>query len=571
MSRRIPQSFIHDLIARTDLLDVVGARVALKKAGSSYKGLCPFHDEKTPSFSVSPEKGFYHCFGCDAHGNAIDFLMRYENRSFPEAVEALADMLHLEVPAEGHDSTEQELDGLFSVLSEAAQTYRLALREHAVAVEYLKRRGIDGATAARFAIGYAPDAWDTLVRGLGATPAAMHKLLAAGLAVENDRGRRYDRFRNRIMFPIRDARGRVVGFGGRVLGEEEPKYLNSPETPVFHKGRALYGVYEVRQRRGRPEQIVVVEGYMDVVALAQAGLEPVVATLGTATTAEHLRQLTRLANRVVFCFDGDRAGRAAAWRAAETALPFAGGNVELKFLLLPEGEDPDSLVRSGGSDAFRTRLGGALSLSSFLMHELREQADLDNADGRAKLVTLARPLLRRLPGGVYRELLIEDLAAAIGLESARVKALLDDSRVPAAAAARRAGIRPNSTLMRKVITLIMHYPRVAGRLPAVEGLDSVDVPGADLLRRLLETTARDPQVIPAQLVETFRADPEGRYLKRLAAQPPLDDESAAPAVLRDSLEKLVAEERRRAAARAVRQRAALPEGRTRDPAGNPET
>ncbi len=569
---RIPQSFIHDLIARADLLDVIGARVALKKAGSNYKGLCPFHNEKTPSFSVSPEKGFYHCFGCDAHGNAIDFLMRYENRSFPEAVEALADMLHLEVPVERADEGEDELTGLFAVLGEADQIFRRALREHEHAIEYLKRRGIEGATAARYAIGYAPDAWDTLVRSLGGTPAALEKLLAAGLAVENERGRRYDRFRNRIMFPIRDPRGRVIGFGGRVLGNEEPKYLNSPETPVFHKGRALYGVYEARQRPGRPDRIVVVEGYMDVVALAQHGIEPVVATLGTATTAEHVRQLTRLADRVVFCFDGDRAGRAAAWRAAETALPLAGGSIELKFLLLPEGEDPDSQVRGEGSDAFAGRLDGALSLSSFLVHALREQVDLGSADGRAKLVTLARPLLGRLPEGVYRELLIGELAAAVGLEVERFQTLLEGhaSASQARPTGRRVASELNRTLMRKIITLILHYPAVAGGLARVDGLDSVDLPGADLLRRLLEITARDPQVMPAQLIETFRSDPEGRYLARLAAESPLDDEQAASAVLGDSLEKLVADERKRAAGRAVRQRAKRPEPPTERSDRNPE-
>jgi DNA primase len=558
MSGRIPQTFIHELVARANLLDVVGARVALKKAGANYKGLCPFHSEKTPSFSINPDKGFYHCFGCGVHGNAIDFVMRYENRSFPEAVEALADMLHLEVPHEGSAEPENELDSLYALLREADQIYRRALRDNAIAVDYVKGRGIDGNTAARFALGYAPHAWDTLVRALGGTEESLKKLVEAGLVKKNDQGRHYDTFRHRIMFPIRDARGRVIGFGGRVLGSGEPKYLNSPETPVFHKRQALYGIYEARQRPGRPEEIVVVEGYMDAVALAQHGIEPALATLGTATTADHVRQLTRLANRVIFCFDGDRAGRAAAWRAAEAALPLGGGSVEIKFLLLPDGEDPDSLVRKNGSDDFRRRIPEAFGLSTFLIHELGAQVDLSTSDGRAKLVTLARPLLERLPEGVYRELLADELAAHVGMSSERFKAVL---KAPAAAAPKdpprpRAG---NRSLIRKIITMIVHYPGAAARVGRIEGLDGVEAPGAELLRRLLEMTAATPNLMGAQLIEAFRDDPEGRYLQRLAAEVPLDDEAMAETVLADSLKRLVARHRQMAGAEAIRRRAGAPE------------
>jgi DNA primase len=556
MSRRIPQTFIHELIARADLLDVIGARLALKKAGSNYKGLCPFHDEKTPSFSVSPEKGFFHCFGCGAHGNAIDFVMRYENRSFPEAVEALAEMLHLEVPVERGAEPEPEHEGLYAVLREADQIYRRALRDHAVAVEYLKSRGIDGNTAARFGLGFAPDAWDTLVRALGGTASALKDLIQAGLVKESDQGRRYDAFRDRIIFPIRDSRGRVIGFGGRVLGSGEPKYLNSPETPVFHKRQALYGLYESRQRPGRPEEILVVEGYLDVATLAQHGIEPVLATLGTATTPEHMRALTRLANRVIFCFDGDRAGRAAAWRAAETALPFGGGSVEIKFLLLPDGEDPDSLVRRRGADDFRGRLEQALTLSTFLLHELRAQVDLATSDGRAKLITLVRPLLERLPTGVYRELLVNELAEVVGMPVERFKAVLDAP--PPAPPGQRRERDGSRSLMRKVITLVVHYPSAAGRLEPIEGLETVEAPGANLLRQLLEMTSATPNLMPAQLIEAFRDDPEGRYLQRLAGETPLDDEAVAPAVLADSLKHLVAKQRKIATAEAVKRRARPP-------------
>jgi DNA primase len=555
MSRRIPQAFIHELIARADLLDVIGGRVTLKKAGNSYKGLCPFHDEKTPSFTVSPDKGFYHCFGCGAHGNAIDFVIAYENRSFPEAVEALAEMLRLEVPLENRDEQRLETDGLFAILREADQIYRRSLRDHPAAIAYLKNRGIDGGTAARFGLGYAPDAWDTLVRALGASTRGFETLAEAGLAKVNEHGRQYDTFRDRIMFPIRDSRGRVIGFGGRVLGAGEPKYMNSPETPVFHKRQALYGLYEARQRPGRPEEIIVVEGYLDVAALAQFGIEPAMATLGTATTGEHIRQLTRLSSRVVFCFDGDRAGRAAAWRAAEAALPFGGGAVEIKFLLLPEREDPDSFVRSRGADAFRAALTASLPLSTFLLHELRNQADLASSDGRAKLIALARPLLARLPEGVYRELLTAELADLIGMSPERFRAVLDPGlETGRPAGGRRISTDRSRTLMRKLITLIVHYPRAAGRLPPVEGLDDVDLPGADLLRRLLEMAAREPQLMSAQLIEAFRDDPEGRHLQRLAAEEPLDDEPSAALVLADGLANLVATQHKLTTAAAVKRR-----------------
>ncbi|MCH7891282.1 MAG: DNA primase, partial [Gemmatimonadetes bacterium] len=315
-------------------------------------------------------------------------------------------------------------EALYGILAEADQIYRSALRQNSAAIDYLKRRGIDGETAGRFAMGFAADAWDTILQALGTSEARITQLRDAGLVTRNEQGRQYDRFRDRIMFPIRDPRGRVIGFGGRVLGNGEPKYLNSPETPVFHKGQALYGLYEARQTQGRAAEILVVEGYLDVASLAQHGIEPAVATLGTATTAEHIRRLTRLTDRVIFCFDGDRAGRAAAWRALEIALPHAGGTVELKFLLPPEGHDPDSLVREQGAEAFRALVATAKPLSEFLLEELQSKVDLASTDGRSRLTALVRPLLTRLPVGVYRELLLERLADLVGLAPERLDALL---------------------------------------------------------------------------------------------------------------------------------------------------
>jgi DNA primase len=575
MSGRIPESFIDEHITRADIVEVVGSRVALKRAGRDYKGLCPFHDERTPSFTVSPNKGFYHCFGCGAHGTAIGFLMSYANLSFPEAVETLAASVGLEIPQQGQGGGPErgEHSGLLALLREADQIYRGLLRESPAAIDYLKRRGIDGATAGRFSIGYAPDAWDTMLRELGQGEERIASLIEAGLVIRNEQGRCYDRFRDRIMFPIRNTRGEVIGFGGRVLGAGEPKYLNSPETPVVHKGRALYGLFEARRRPGRPEEIIVVEGYLDVASLAQFGVEPAVATLGTATTAEHVRILTRMADRVVFCFDGDRAGRAAAWRALETALPLAGGNVELKFLLLPEGEDPDSLVRSRGAEAFRTLLADATPLSEYFVGELVSRVDASHADGRAKLVALARPLLDRLPNGLYRELLSRELAGRVGIEPARFASLLEQS----APAKRAEPSRPHSepgpderpshsaapvpsrgttdgrpTRVRAAIRLVLHYPAAVRAIGAVEGLASVDLPGMELLRQLLEMATDNPDIQTAHLLERFRGRPEERPLQRLAAHPPLDEEPDVPGVLRDTLERIVRDHEQQRAAQAIR-------------------
>jgi len=538
-SGRIPQPFIDDLIARADILEVVGNRVTLKKAGREYKACCPFHDEKTPSFTVSPTKGFYHCFGCGAHGTAIGFLMNYEQLGFVDAVEALAEMLGVEVPTT-RDETSVRRDGsLYDILKEADQIYRNALREDAEAIAYLKRRGLDGATAGRYAMGFAPDAWDTILKALGTNDARIAQLREAGLVIRNEQGREYDRFRNRIMFPIRDPRGRVIGFGGRVMGDGEPKYLNSPETPVFHKGASLYGLYEARQVQGRPEEILIVEGYLDVASLSQHGIEPSVATLGTATTAEHIRRLTRLTDRVIFCFDGDKAGRKAAWRALETALPHAGGAVELKFLLLPDGQDPDSLVRERGAETFRALLPSAKQLSEFMLEELQSKVDLDSADGRSRLTALVGPLLERLPMGVYRELLLERLGALVGLPPDRLEMLLAKPSQGATATARPEPVAQRSPLVRKAITLILHHPAAALELEEIADLRYVKLPGVELLQRLLEVVRERPQINTAGLEEKFRDDAEGRFLSRLAGQPPLDDEDAAPQVLRDNVARLI--------------------------------
>jgi len=424
MSGLIPQDFIDDLIARADIVEIVGRRVQLKKAGREFKACCPFHDEKSPSFTVSPGKGFYHCFGCGAHGTAIGFLMEFDHMSFVEAIESLAHTMGVDVPRSDSDKPARRYDELFSLMDSVARHWQAALKDSPAAVEYVKQRGIDGSTAKRFGIGYAPDGWSNVLDKFGKSTEATERLLATGLIIRKDNGKHYDRFRDRIMFPIRDPRGRIIGFGGRSLGDGEPKYLNSPETVLFHKGRELYGLYEARQALRNIEQLVVVEGYMDAVALARHGIDFAVATLGTATTSEHLNRVFRLTENVCFAFDGDRAGRAAAWRALENALPQIREGRQIRFLFLPDGEDPDSFVNARGADAFIKLIEDGSALSEFLIEELSSQVDMETVDGRARLAELARPLVNRIPAGVYRELLIESLAEAVGLTAPKLEKML---------------------------------------------------------------------------------------------------------------------------------------------------
>ena len=410
MSGLIPQYFIDDLIARVDIVEVLGRRLQLKKAGHEFKAVCPFHDEKTPSFTVSPQKGFYHCFGCGAHGTALGFLMEHDHMSFVDAVEELARQMGMEVPREESQRPARRFDSLFERLEEVSHFYQAALREHEPAKDYFKNRGIDGVTAQRFGLGYAPAGWDKLLNAFGKDAAAIEELHAVGLVIKKDDGGYYDRFRDRVMFPIRDARGRVIGFGGRVMGKEEPKYLNSPETVLFHKGQELYGLYEARQALRQIDRLVVVEGYMDVIALARHGINFAVATLGTATTDEHLNRLFRLTDEVIFCFDGDRAGRAAAWKALENSLPQLREGRQIRFAFLPDGQDPDSLVTEQGARAFEDQLDDGMALSDFLVDELAQGVDMTTIDGRARLAELAKPLLGRIPEGVYKALLLDHLA-----------------------------------------------------------------------------------------------------------------------------------------------------------------
>jgi DNA primase len=549
MAGRIPQAFVDDLLARVDIVELIDEHVPLKRAGHDYQALCPFHDERTPSFTVSPRKQFYHCFGCGAHGTAIGFLMQHQRLEFPEAVRALAERVGLPMPEEegGRAPAAPPTAGLYRVLDGARELYQGLLRDPergARARDYLAGRGLAGEALQAFAIGYAPPGWDTLTRALGTDPVVLADLISAGLAVPKAGGRPYDRFRDRVMFPILDRRGRTVGFGGRVLDASKPKYLNSPETPVFHKGRELYGLYQA-QRPGRPiDRAILVEGYLDVVALAQAGVPAPVATLGTAVTAQHLESLFRAVPRVVFCFDGDAAGRKAAWRALEEALPLLRDGREARFLFLPEGEDPDTLVRRIGGEAFLHEVEASLPLSEVLFRDLLGRAELASLDGRARLVELARPLVARLPQGAFRELVEKRLAELARLDTPELaRALAPPSRpgarppVPSPAPRRPPGRAPS--LMRRTIALLVHHPELAASLPDTPDLRPLAMPGAEVLAEVVELLRSRPDLTTAGVLEHFRETEAGRHLARLARE----EDPALPGAdlgreLRDGLERL---------------------------------
>ena len=548
MSGLIPQDFIDDLIARADVVEIVGRRVQLKKAGREFKACCPFHDEKTPSFTVSPGKGFYHCFGCGAHGTAVGFLMEFDHMSFVEAIESLASSMGVEVPRSESDKPARRYDELFSLMDSVARYWQAAMKETPTAIDYLKNRGIDGATAKRFGIGYAPDGWSNVLDKFGKSGEALERLLATGLIIRKDNGQHYDRFRDRIMFPIRDTRGRTIGFGGRTLGDGEPKYLNSPETVLFHKGRELYGLFEARQALRNIEQLVVVEGYMDVVALARHGIDFSVATLGTATTSEHLNQLFRLTENVYFCFDGDRAGKAAAWRALENALPQIREGRQIRFIFLPEGQDPDSFVNEKGADAFVAALDNGVALSGFLIDELASQVDMETVDGRARLAELARPLVNKIPTGVYRELLMESLAEAVGLTAAKLEKMIaggaaqgGKAKVPLTGTGRerrKPEAAGNPSVVRHALTIILNHPE-ASRTLDIDKLAGVSRPGTDLLQAVIETVRTQPNITTAGLLERWRHDPQGRHLGKLtAAALPLDEDFDPAAELDECLDQL---------------------------------
>jgi DNA primase len=516
MAGKIPSHFIDQLLSRVDIVDVINRRVQLRKAGKEFQACCPFHDEKTPSFTVSPTKQFYHCFGCGAHGSAISFLMEYDNLGFVEAVEELAQSAGLEVPREGSHEQGPDLRPLYELMEKAARFYQHQLKHHTespAAVDYLKSRGMSGQIAANFGIGFAPPGWDNLTGTLGSDKTALERLNKCGMLSESN-GKQYDRFRNRIIFPIRDPRGRTIGFGGRVLGDDKPKYLNSPETPLFHKGRELYGLYEARQANREITNLLVVEGYMDVVALAQHNIRNAVATLGTATTHEHLELIFRNCPEVIFCFDGDRAGRDAAWKALNTSLPLMRDGREVRFLFLPQGEDPDTQVRKEGSEAFLQRIEAATPLSEFLLQHLSAQVHMESIDGRAKLAQLAKPHLEKLPKGVFRQMMFERLEELVGLKAGH----LDDA--PTTPQRKPANTTQNKsqapTPIRTAIALLLDHPHLYEVADEVSAdWQAWNNSGIDILKQLLEIIRTQPTLSKAALIERWRNTKYFAHLNKL--------------------------------------------------------
>jgi DNA primase len=536
---RIPQSFIDELLARVDIVEVIDAHLPLRKVGRSYQALCPFHREKTPSFNVNPDKQFYHCFGCGASGSAIRFLMEHARLGFVEAVTQLADRVGLEIPTDTGPVRRQGHAELYTVLDQAAQWFVAQLGQHPAAspaVAYLKQRGLSGHIAAAYRIGYAPPGWDHLLCGLGTDPDRVDALMRGGMLARKDGGACYDRFRDRVMFPIEDPRGRVIGFGGRVIGEGSPKYLNSPETPIFHKGGEVYGLPQALQGHDKPKRLFVVEGYMDVLALAQHGITNAVATLGTALTREHLGRLFRMVPDLVFCFDGDEAGRRAAWRALETALAYLSEGRSIGFLFLPNGEDPDSLVRTEGPGLFE-RAETVTPLSTFLFDTLSARADPRSIEGQARLLEIAMPLLATVPHGPLRDLLTQHLSDRTRMDATRW--LAHGSR-PRSTSSRGEPKRAVPSLVRKAIATLLHEPSLAFAVPAdnVQDLAGVPRPGVDLLVEILGLVHANPGIGCAAILERYRDSEQGTYLSKLASQEVLVPAAGLSSELLGALERL---------------------------------
>ena len=510
----IPESYIQELLHRVDVVDLIDGYVPLKKAGANFAACCPFHSEKSPSFTVSPTKQFYHCFGCGAHGSAISFLMEYSGLGFIDAIKELSGRVGLQVPEdEGrrpHDGP--KITALTDVMARAAKYYYDQLKSSEKAIAYLKGRGVSGEIAQKFGIGYAPDGWQNL--GAAFEDYTINELQVAGLVIKNEQGRLYDRFRDRVMFPIMNQKGEVIAFGGRVMGEGEPKYLNSPETPLFEKGREVFGLPQALAALRAKDTAIVVEGYMDVVALAQHGVGNAVATLGTATTPTHVQKLMRQVERIVYCFDGDNAGRKAAWRALENSLEALPEQKSIGFVFLPDGEDPDSFVRSHGTEAFDRLITQATPLSDFLLRELATHCDLTSAEGKAKLVAEAKPLLGRLQTPLLRLQLVKRLAEASGFSQAEVERLCDLRPVARPAPARAPRQAPS--LLRPLLRLLLQKPELARRLP----LDSLpnNTAEARAVRHLCETivAAGEPPPAYSTLLERLRGNEDEAIFREAA-------------------------------------------------------
>jgi len=524
MAGLIPQHFIDDLLTRVDIVDIVDSSVALKKAGRDFKACCPFHDEKTPSFTVSQNKQFYHCFGCGAHGTAISFLMDYSGLDFIEAVEELASRAGVEVPREEGDFSKTRDDSdLYELMELVVRHFCRQLRESPEAhraVDYLKQRGLSGELAKEFELGFAPPGWDILLNALGTSDAAKQRLALIGMTLEKDNGGYYDRFRDRIIFPIRDQRGRAIGFGGRVFDDSLPKYLNSPETPIFHKGRELYGLFQARHQLKDMERMYIVEGYMDVLALAQHGIRNVVASLGTAVTENHLERLYRVCPQIIFCFDGDSAGQKAAWRSMKIALPLLKEGRQIHFMFMPEGEDPDTYVQKHGHEKFED-VNNYVPLSDYMIEKFKQETHLENREGMGQLVDGIVPLVGKLPAGALRELLVKDIARLADMNIDSLKNLIDQKQAPVKKTQAQHLVSTNqfnkehSTLIANAVSFLLQNPELGMTIES-DALNDIETQGVEFLRELLALVHKQPDISCAGILEHWRDSKYENRLKELS-------------------------------------------------------
>ncbi|MFJ1269858.1 DNA primase [Legionella lytica] len=513
MSGLIPQPFIDDLLQRTDLVELIDGYVPLKKRGNSYTACCPFHNEKSPSFNVVARKQFYHCFGCGASGNAISFVMNYLNQGFIDAIETLATRVGLTVPRDGQNEKTNVSQDLYKLMSAVNLYYQKQLKhEGQPAINYLRSRGLSGEIAKLYQLGFANEGWHNLDKTF---PRDQKELITTGMLVKNDDGKIYDRYRNRVMFPIHDRHGRIIGFGGRVLDDQKPKYLNSPETLIFQKSKELYGLHQILQQKKSIDYIIVVEGYMDVIALAQHGIMNAVATLGTATSSYHIQLLAKHTKSLVFCFDGDNAGKQAAWRALESSLPYLNDGLDARFIFLPEEHDPDSLVRAEGNESFLNRLKQAIPLHRFFLNTLAKNINLQNPAGKTQLINLVKPFLQKMSEGSYTQLLIDELARLTHIESHRLNLLLTDKAPAPAAKEQTATIA--RTPMRIAVALLLQNPEIYAKCKEQIDPNLLDASEHEILLKLLQQLAANPQANTASLIETWRDHSYFDFINRLAA------------------------------------------------------
>ena len=548
MAGKIPQDFINELLTRTDIVDIIDAYVPLKKTGKNHKACCPFHDEKTPSFSVNQDKQFYYCFGCTASGTVITFLMEYLHMGFVEAIEDLASRAGMEIPREASDSSApaNQSSKLYALMESATTYYSNQLKDNKSKnniINYLKKRNINKETIVEFELGFAPPGWDNLISHLGKSEESIKELLDAGIIIKNDRGNYYDRFRDRLIFPIRDQRGRVIGFGGRVLDNQTPKYLNSPETLIFQKGKELYGLFQARKVQKDLSELYVVEGYMDVIALAQFDIKNVVATLGTAATNEHIEKMFRISNKLIFCFDGDAAGVRAAWRALENSLSFLKNGKQVYFIFLPSKEDPDTFVRKNGKDAFlNTEM--LTPLSEFLFNSIGDNINLEVPEGRSEMINKTLPFLAKLPPDAYKDIVIKELSKITHYE-------IDDIQKQLSKTSKKdiVGTRENKNTtdqnkgiekIRWLIRCLLHQPSLALDVKSTDSLLLLKSSGANFLCKLIELIKENPNITVAGILENWR---DTQFEKRLCDLASAEDEfkeiGVTNAVFTDAINGLI--------------------------------